>query len=81
MRYFRLILSEKRGKYFLDSAYERFIQAENRDNAYDKALKIAETSFGKHNILDGSPDKDMVFYLSDNYTAIWINSLEEIEIV
>ena len=81
MKYFKLILSEKRGEYYFDRAHEKFIQAENRDKAYNKALKIAATFFKNYNIPTGIPDGDTIFWFKDDYAAIRINDLKEIEMI
>jgi len=73
MSIFRLILNEKRDKFCFKVTYEKFIKAKNRDEAYGKSLKIASTF--------GEPDRDMIFWSNGNNSTIWINSLEEIEIV
>ena len=82
MKIFRLVLSEKRNENYYEEIHERFVQAKSRDNAYSKALKIAATFFNNYKDAPiGIPDKDMIFWFNDNYAAIWINSLEELEIV
>ncbi len=82
MSIFRLILSEKRDEFYFEGIHERFVQAKNRDKAYNKALKIAATFFNNYSDAPtGIPDKDMIFWFNDDYAAIWINSLEQLEIV
>ena len=82
MKIFKLVLSEKRDKFCWENVHEKYIKAENRNNAYNKALKIAATFFkGYSGASTGIPDKDFVFWFNDDYAAIWINSLEEIEVV
>lgn len=82
MHIFRLTLSEKRDTFYFENIHERFIQAENRDVAYNKSLKIAATFFNRYNDAPtGIPDKDMIFWFNDDYAAIWINSLEELEVM
>ena len=72
MRIFKLVLSEQKGIIHYDGIYEKFIKAENREDAYNKSLKIITTM--------GSPDKDMIFWLNDN-NSMWMKSLDEIEII
>ena len=82
MRVFRLILSEKRNEFYFDGIHKKYIKAENRDKAYNKALKIAATFFNNYKDAEiGIPDKDMIFWFNNDYAAIWINSLEELELV
>jgi len=82
MRIFKLILSEKRDKFYFERIHKRYIQAQNRDNAYSKALKIAATFFNNYkDAPTGIPDKDMIFWFNNDYAAIWINSLEELKII
>lgn len=82
MKYYRLILNEKRDKFYFDGIHEKFIQAKSRDAAYDKSLKIAATFFNNYyDAPTGIPDKDMIFWFNDDYDAIWINSLEEINFI
>lgn len=82
MSIFRLILSEKRDEFYFEGIHERFIQAENRDNAYNKALKIAATFFDHYkDSVTGIPDKDFIFWFKEDFAAIWINSLEELKII
>ena len=78
MKVFKLILSEKIGKFSVEEEYERFIKAKNRDFAYDKSLKAAASFFDNEDI--GSPDEDMIFWFENNYPAIWIRSLDQINI-
>ena len=82
MSIFRLILSEKRDEFYFDGMHERFIQAENKDNAYNKALKIAATFFSVYkDASTGIPDKDMIFWFNGDYAAIWIKSLDELKVI
>jgi len=82
MRFFRLILSEKRDEFYFESIHEKFVKAENRDNAYNKSLKIAATFFNRYkDVSTGIPDKDIIFWFKGDYAAIWINSLEEIKVI
>lgn len=82
MKYYRLILSEKRDEFYFDSIHEKFVQAENRDKAYGKALKIAATFFKDYKDAPiGIPDEGTIFWFNNDYAAIWINSLEEIKII
>ncbi len=82
MSIFRLILSEKRDRFYYERIHERFIKAKNRDNAYNKALKIAATFFNNYeDAPTGIPDKDFIFWFNGGYAAIWINSLEEVKII
>ena len=82
MRIFKLTLNEKRNGIYLNKTHERFVQAESRDNAYSKALKIAATFFNNYkDAPTGIPDKDMIFWFKEDYAAIWINSLEELKII
>ncbi|MHA1470960.1 MAG: hypothetical protein ACTSSP_10445 [Candidatus Asgardarchaeia archaeon] len=82
MRYFRLVLSEKRGEYYFDSIHEKFVHAQNRNKAYKKALKIAATFFKNYkNAPTGIPDEDTIFWFNGDYAAIWINDLKEIEMI
>jgi len=82
MKYFKLLLSEKRDKFYFDGIHERFIQAKNKDNAYSKSLKIAATFFSNYgDAPTGIPDKDMIFWFNNDYAAIWINSLEELKFI
>ena len=82
MSIFRLILSEKRDEFYFDGMHERFIQAENKDNAYNKALKIAATFFSVYKDASiGIPDKDMIFWFNGDYAAIWIKSLDELKVI
>ncbi len=82
MKVFRLLLSEKRDIISCEGIHEKFIEADNRDEAYNKSLKIAATFF--NNYYDapiGIPDKDFIFHFNDDYVAVWINSLEEIKLM
>ena len=82
MKFFKLILSEKRGENYYEGIHEKFIKAQNWDTAYNKSLKIAGTFFNHY--IDASPsvvDRDFKFHFNDGYAAIWINSLEKIEVV
>ena len=81
MRLFKLVLSEKRDIFNFNKAHEKFIQALNREDAYNKALKIAATFFKNYNIPTGIPDGDMIFHFNNDYASIWINSLDEIEVI
>ena len=82
MRVFKLILSEKRDEFYFDGIHEKFVQAENRNKAYGKALRIAATFFDSYrDAPTGIPDKDMIFWFNDGCAAIWINSLEELEVI
>ena len=82
MSIFRLILSEKRNEFYFDSIHEKFIKAKNRDAAYNKSLRIAATFFNSYqDAPTGIPDKDMIFWFNEDYAAIWINSLEELEVI
>jgi hypothetical protein len=82
MKLFKLTLSEKRDKFYFEGAHEKFIQAENRDNAYNKALKVAATFFKNYkDAPTGIPDKDMIFWFKGSYAAIWIQSLEELKVI
>ena len=82
MKIFKLILSEKRGEDYYDKIHEKFVKAENRDNAYNKALKIAATFFKDYkDSQTGIPDNDMIFWFNGDYAAIWINSLEEVKVI
>ena len=82
MKVFRLKLNEKRDCIKYEGSHERFLKAKNRDVAYNKSLKIAATFFDNYqDAPTGIPDKDMIFWFNDNYAAIWINSLEELEII
>ena len=82
MSIFRLILNEKRSIINYEGSHERFIRAKNRDNAYNKALKVAATFFSNYkDAPTGVPDKDIIFWFNGDYAAIWINSLEELKII
>ena len=82
MRIFKLVLSEKRDEFYFEGIHEKFVKAKNRDAAYNKSLKIAATFFRDYNDATiGIPDKDMIFWFNGDYAAIWINSLEEMEII
>lgn len=81
MKVFKLTLSEKRDEFYFDNIHEKYIEAGNRDKAYDKALKIAATFFNDYKDANiGIPDKDMIFWFNGGYAAIWINSLEELKV-
>ncbi len=81
MRYYKLLLNEKREGLCYEGVHEKFVKAENRDCAYNKSLKIAATFFQRyHDAPTGIPDKDMIFWFNKN-TSVWINSLEEIKMV
>ena len=73
MKFYKLILTEKKGEFYFEETREKFIKAKNRDLAYNKALKIAAT-FGK-------PDKEMIFWIRNRDSAVWIKSLEEISMI
>ena len=82
MKYYKLILSEKRDESYFDNVHEKFIQANDRDAAYNKSLKIAATFFNNYqDAPTGIPDKDIIFWFNEDYAAIWINSLEEIKFI
>ena len=82
MKFFKLILSEKRGENYYEGIHEKFIKAQNWDTAYNKSLKIAGTFFNHSPDASSSVvDKDFVFHFNGDYVAIWINSLEELEVV
>ncbi len=82
MKIFRLKLNEKRNCIGYEGSHEKFVQAENRDKAYNKSLKIAATFFDNYqDAPTGIPDRDMIFWFNNDYAAIWINSLEELEIM
>jgi len=82
MRIFELVLSEKRNKLCFEGIHKQYIQAENRDSAYSKALRIAATFFNNYKDAPiGIPDKDMIFWFNNDYAAIWITSLEELKII
>jgi len=82
MKMFKLILSEKRGFVRYEGIHKKFIKAENRDTAYNKALRIAATFFNNYkNAPVGIPDKDFIFWFNGDYAAIWINSLEELNFI
>ena len=82
MSIFKLILSEKRDLISYEGIHERFIKAKDRDLAYNKALKIAATFFNNYkDAPTGIPDKDMIFWFNGDYAAIWINNLEEVDII
>ncbi len=82
MKVFKLVLSEKRGEDYYDKIHEKFVKAEDRDNAYSKALEIAATFFKNYkDSQTGIPDKDMIFWFNNDYAAIWINSLEEVKVI
>lgn len=82
MKVFRLKLNEKRNCIGYEGSHERFLEAENRDSAYDKSLKIAATFFDDYkDAPTGIPDKDFIFWFNGDYVAIWIDGLEEIEIM
>lgn len=82
MSIFRLVLSEKRDLIDYEGFREKFLEAENRDKAYNKALKIAATFFNNYKDAPiGIPDKDMIFWFSNDYAAIWIKSLEELKVI
>jgi hypothetical protein len=82
MSIFRLILSEKRDKFYFEGIHEKFIKAQNRDKAYNKALKIVATFFNNYKDAPiGVPDKDMIFWFNGEYAAIWIKSLDELKII
>ena len=81
MKVFKLILSEKREEFIFNKAYEKFIKAKNRKSAYKKALEIAKVHFKR---FKDAPipiiDKESILWFGEN-TAVWINSIEEIEII
>ena len=82
MNFFELMLSEKRGKNCYDGIHKKYIKAQNREEAYNKALQIAATLFNcYYDAPTGTPDKDFIFWFNGDYAAIWINSLEEIKVV
>ena len=82
MKIFRLKLNEKRDCIRYEGSHERFLEAESRDNAYDKSLKIAATFFNNYSDAPvGIPDKDFIFWFNGDYAAVWIDELEEIEIM
>ena len=82
MKYYKLVLSEKRNENYYEEIHEKFVQAKSRNNAYSKALKIAATFFNNYkDAPTGIPDRDMIFWFNNNYAAIWINSLEEINFI
>jgi len=70
MRFYKLVLSEKRDEFYFEVIYEIFIKAKNRDKAYNKALKIAATF--------GESDEDMIFWTEGGNAAIWIKTLGEV---
>ncbi len=81
MKVFKLVLSEKRGKYIFDKVYEKFIKAKNWKSAYKRPIEIAISYFTRFpNAPDPNIDKESIIWFGKN-TAIWINSLEEIEIL
>ena len=81
MKVFKLTISEKRDEFIFDKAYEKFIKAKTRISAYKKAIKIAKMYFER---FSDAPtpiiDKDSIIWFGEN-TAVWINSIEEIEII
>ncbi len=82
MKIFRLMLSEKRDIINYEGIHERFVKAEDRNNAYDKSLKIAATFFNDYKDgPTGIPDKNMIFWFNGDYAAVWINSIEELKII
>lgn len=82
MKIFRLILNEKRDLIHYEGIHEKFIKAQNRDDAYGKSLRIAATFFDTYkDAPTGIPDKDFIFWFNGDYAAIWINSLEEINFI
>ncbi len=82
MKVFRLLLSEKRDNIYYEGSHEKFIEANNRDEAYNKSLKVAATFFNNYyDAPTGVPDKDFIFWFNNDYAAIWINSLEEVELI
>lgn len=83
MRYFKLILSEKRGDIIKDEAYEKLLIAESRNRAYEKALIFVKSTFFKDSCLKNGiePDDEMIFWTVKDYDAVWINGIEEIELI
>jgi len=82
MKFFKLVLSEKRGENSYEGIHKRFIKAKNRDTAYNKALKVAAAFYNNYkDATTGIPDKDMIFHFNNNFYAIWINSIEELEVI
>jgi len=82
MKFFELILSERRGENCYEGIHKRFIKAKNRDNAYNKSLIVAANFYNNYKgATTGIPDKDMIFYFNNNFYAIWINSLKELEVI
>jgi hypothetical protein len=82
MKVFKLVLSEKIGQFSIDTDHEKFIEANDRDSAYDKSLELASNFFNKYSNISGIPDKDMIFWsVGDCVFALWIKSLEEIEVI
>ena len=81
MKVFKLVMSEKRGKYIFDRVYEKFIKAKNWKSAYKKSIEIGISYFKRFpDSPDPFMDKESIIWFGKN-TVIWINSLEEIEII
>ena len=81
MKVFKLAMSEKRGKYIFDKVYEKFIKAKNWKSAYKKSIEIGISYFKRFpDVPEPNIDKEFIIWFGEN-TAIWINSLEEIEII
>ena len=82
MKIYKLKLSEKRNCINYEGTHCKYVEANNKEEAYNKSLKIAATFFKNYkDAPTGIPDKDFIFWFNEDYVAIWINSIEEIEIV
>ena len=77
MKVFKLKLSEQRGMDCYEGIHEKYVRASNEEEAYNSSLYIASTFFNDQ----GVPDKDFIFHFNDRSVKIWINSLEELELI
>jgi hypothetical protein len=82
MAIYEMVLSEKIGQFSIENDHRKYIKADNRDSAYDKALKIAANYFNEYTLMTGIPNEEMIFFSSGNIIfAVWIKSIDELEVV